>query len=421
MMAYTLIKCGRLYDGLVDAIQEQMEILVEDNRIKEVGKKVSAPAGAEVIDLSKFTVTPGLIDAHVHLGIGRWPERRRETVYENPAYKGMMVLANAREAMLRGFTTLRVVGNNCDEGYGSIVSKRLINSGYFEGARLVVASCYTGTTRSHADTTALFATYPDVATWVWERYPGFISGAESMRECVRQQAKFGADFIKLYATGGFSTPADGPEDECLTDEEMKAAIDTAHQLNLKITSHSYTPDLIRKQVEMGIDGIEHGALLDDRDLLQMMIERGVELVPTFCPYDGIVYQDDATIKQWPYEMQIKLRKYGEWLIRARKAIVESGIAFGYGTDFVASHHCYECGYEYETMLKSGVDPFRALAAATRVNKNVLEMPEDIGAVAPGYLADIAAWRRDLLTDPKALLDCAFVMKDGVVYQAKTVE
>ncbi len=420
-MKYQLIKSTRMYDGLADEIHTNMQVLTEDNRIKEVGRSIIAPPGTETVDLGDVTLTPGLIDAHVHLGIGRWQDRRHETIYENPVFKGLAVLANARRAMLRGFTSLRVIGNNCDDGYGAIVAKRMINTGYMEGSRLVVAPWYTGTTRSHADSSALISTNPEVSSYIWERYPGYISGADSMRENIRKQAKYGADFIKLYANGGFSTPDDGPEDDCLTDEEMKTAIDTAHQLNLKITSHSYAPSTIRRQVEMGIDGIEHGALLDDRELLQLMIDKGVELTPTFCPYDSIVHMNEEGLKKWPYEMQMKLIRYAEWLTRARKAIVDSGIAFGYGTDFVAQHAPYECGYEYETMLNSGVDPFRALRAATQVDKKILQMENDIGAIAPGYYADLAAWKRDLLTDPKALLDCAFVMKGGEIYEPETVE
>ena len=420
-MNYKLIKSTRFYDGLTDEIQTNMEVLTEDDRIKEVGRNILAPPGTETYDLGDVTMTPGLSDAHVHLGIGHWQDRRRETIYESPSFKGMMVPANARRAMLRGFTSLRVIGNNSDDGYGAIVAKKMINRGYLEGARLVVAPWYTGTTRSHADSTALISHHPEVADFIWENYPGYVSGPASVRENVRRQVKYGADFIKLYANGGFSTPDDGPEDDCLTDEEMKAAIDTAHQLGKKITSHSYAPATIRRQVEMGIDGIEHGALLDDMDLLQQMIEKEVVLTPTFCPYDPIVHMDENALKKWPYEMQMKLIRYGEWLIRARRAIVDSGIAFGYGTDFVAQHACYENGYEYETMLRSGVDPFRALAAATRVNAKTLGMEKDIGALAPGRFADIAAWPRDLLADPKALLNCCFVMKGGVVYTPETVE
>ncbi|MDY2983712.1 MAG: amidohydrolase family protein [Synergistes jonesii] len=419
-MGKYVIKCGKLYDGMTDVLQDNMRILVEDNKIVEVDRHVASNK-AEEIDLSCATVTPGLIDAHVHLGIGTWSYRRHETIYESPEFKGMISLRSAKESLKRGFTTLRAVGNNCDDAYGAVAAKRLINAGYFEGARLMVAPYYTGTTRSHADASALISSNPSVSSFIWDRYHGRIYGPDMMRDIVRKQVKHGADFIKLFATGGFSTPTDGPEDECLSDDEMKAAIETAHMLGRKVTSHSYAPPLIWKQVKMGIDGIEHGALIDDPKLLQYMIDHEVEFVPTFCPYDGVIHRDEEKVKTWPYEMQIKLHKYAEWLCRARKLIVDSGIAFGYGTDFTANHNNFENGYEYETMLNSGVDPFRALSAATRVNAAILEMKGQVGAIAPGYFADISAWKRDLLSDPKALLDCYFVMKDGKVYKTVTVE
>lgn len=415
MAQYTVIKCGRLYNGKTDTLQSNIQILVEDKRIKEVEKRVTAPMGTQVVDLSDATVTPGLSDAHVHFGTGNWRTRNHDTIYENPVYKGMYALHNAQRSLRRGFTSIRHCGSNCDDGYSIVTAKRMIDAGYFEGSRLIVAPHYIGTTRGHGDTSQLISNNPAVANFIWERYPGFGYGADMFREVVRRQAKFGADFIKVFATGGFNSEFDGPEDESLSDDELRAIIETAHQLGKKVTSHSYAPPLIWKQIDMGIDGIEHGALIDDPKLLKKMIEKEIEYVPTFCPYDGVIYMNEDTLQQYSVPMQKKLRKYADWLMRARKTIVDSGIEFGYGTDFVAAHNCYNCGYEYQTMLRSGVAPFRALAAATRINAKIFGMPDDIGAVAPGYLADIAAWKRDLLTDENALLDCHFVMKNGVIY------
>ena len=117
-------------------------------------------------------------------------------------------------------------------------------------------------------------------------------------------------------------------------------------------------------------------------------------------------------------MRRKLRYYGDWLREAREVIVASDIELGYGTDFVAVHYPYEGGWEFYNMLGSGVDPLRALAGATRVNAKIVEMEDSIGAIAPGYYADVAAWKRDLLTDPCALLDCAFSMKGGKIFRTE---
>ncbi len=418
MSRYYIIKCGRLYDGIKDELQTDMEILIEDDRIKEVDKKVTAVPGATVVDLSDATVTPGLIDAHVHFSFGEWRTRAHDTVYEAPIYHGMYALHNARKSLARGFTTVRHCGTNCDDAYSVVVAKRMINAGQFDGARLVVAPHYLSTTNGHGDFSKLVYTNPYLADHIWDNYPGRGNGPDEFREVVRREIKFGADFIKMFVSGGFNSEGDGPEDYTFTDEELKAIIDTAHVMHKKVSSHTYGPDLVKKQLSMGIDGIEHGALIREPELLREMKEKDVYLVPTFSPYQGIIHPDEKNLKSQSAGMERKLRYYGEWLREAREVIVNSDNELGYGTDFVAVHYPYEGGWEYANMLDSGVEPFRALAGATRVNAKILEMENDIGRIAPGFYADIAGWKRDLLTDPHALLDCAFSMKGGKVFKTE---
>lgn len=418
MSKYTIIKCGRLYTGQTDSFLDNMEILVEDDRIKEVDKTVTAVPGAEVVDLSDATVTPGLIDAHVHFNFGEWRTRMRDTIYEAPIYHGMYALHNARKSLARGFTAVRHCGSNCDDDWSVVVAKRMIEDGQFDGARMVVAPHYLSTTNGHGDFSKLLYTNPYLADHIWENFPGRGSGPDEFREVVRKQVKFGADFIKIFASGGFNSEGDGPEDYTFTDEELQTIIDTAHAMHKKVSSHTYGPDLVRKQLDMGIDGIEHGALIRDPALLQLMKEKGVDFVPTFTPYEGIIHPDEANLKSQTPGMQRKLRYYGDWLREAREVIVKSDIDLGYGTDFVSVHYPYEGGWEFCNMVNSGVDPMRALAGATRINAKILQMENTIGAVAPGYFADIAAWKRDLMTDPYALLDCAFSMKGGKIFRTE---
>ena len=419
MSKYIIIKCGRLYTGQNDEVLSEMQILVEDDRIVEVDKTVTAVPGAEVVDLSDAFVTPGLIDAHVHFSFGEWRTRGHDTVYEAPIYHGMYALHNAKKSLMRGFTTVRHCGTNIDDQYSVVVAKRLIEDGQYDGARMVVAPHYLSTTNGHGDFSKLLYTNPYLAEKIWQDYPGRGSGPDEFREVVRKQVKYGADFIKIFASGGFNSEGDGPEDYTFTDEELQAIIDTAHAMNKKVSSHTYGPDLVEKQLNMGIDGIEHGALIRDPALLQRMKEQNVDFVPTFSPYEGIIHPDEANLKSQSAGMQRKLRYYGDWLREAREVIVKSDIDLGYGSDFVALHYPYESGWEFYNMMNSGVEPLRALKGATRVNAKILQKEKEIGAIAPGYFADIAAWKRDPLSDPAALLDCAFSMKGGKIFRTES--
>lgn len=414
------IKCGKLYDGLTDQLQEDVQILVEGNRIQAVGRGLPCPEGAEVIDLKDATVTPGLSDTHAHFNCFDWRKRRLETIYNNPVKVGMAFLYNARKSLSRGFTTIRTPGSNNDDGFGGVEARRLIDEGLFPGSRLFVAPHYICTANSHGDSSQYISSNPVVSDFLWSRYPGAACGADQVRDAVRRQIKYGADFIKIFPTGGFSTPNDGPEDQQLTDDELRAAIETAHDLGKRVTAHAYSNKLVEKIVNMGIDCVEHGALVDDPRILELMEKKGTHLVPTFCPYDEIIYGNEENILKQPPEMQTKLRHYAKRLAASRKNIVDSHLPLGYGTDIVSVHNCYDSGYEYKTWMKSGISPFRALRAATANNAQIMGKP-GIGAIAPGYYADIAAWKRDLLHDEDALLDCAFVMKDGVIYPTECSE
>jgi imidazolonepropionase-like amidohydrolase len=408
-----------MFDGVNEELQDNVDILVQGNKIVEVGKNINAPTDTVVKDLTDFTVTPGMIDAHVHMQHFEWQNRPRETIYGSPSWKAMAFLYNAREGLYRGFTTMRHVGSSTFDDYGGISAKRLIDLGFFEGARLVVLPHYHASVGSHGDQSQFLASNPPLSKAYHQTFPTHGVGADFFVGSVREQVKYGADFIKIMATGGFSTPNDTPDDQQLNDSEMLAIIETAHQLHKTVTAHVYGADLMKKLVLMGIDGMEHGSLITE-EVARLMEERDVYLVPTFCPYDEIIRLDEENLAKKIPEFQAKLRQYADRLIEGRRVIINSKIRLGYGTDFVTVHNAYEGGYEYESWMLSGIDPFRALKAATSVNAEICGR-KDIGKIEPGMLADISAWRRDLLTDPKALLDCAFVMKDGVEYPTKTVE
>lgn len=413
-----LIKCGKLYDGIKDELQENMSILVDKNVIREVGENLSAPEGCEVVDLSGLTVTPGMIDAHVHIDLFDWRYVGRDTMKHSTHWAVLAAAHCARRTLHRGFTTIRSVGGILGSGYGVIEVKQAIEEGWYEGSRIICAPYYLGTTGSHGDTSQAFSRNTGLAAYMVANMPNVGNGPEFFREQVRLQVKGGADFIKIMATGGFATPNDSPVQQQLSDDELKAILDTSKELGMTVTAHAYTPELIQKLIRMGIDGIEHGAMMDE-ETARMFESTGTYLVPTFCPYDEIINLDEKELAKKSIPFQRKLRRFSKQLIEGRKTIIGSHIKIGYGTDFVSVHNPYDCGYEYDSMMRSGMDPFRILKAATKNNAEILGLP-DVGTIEPGKLADISGWKRDLLTDPKALLDCGYVMKDGVEYQPESV-
>ena len=414
-MKYQKILCGQLYDGLEDRLKPNQEILIGDDSILEVGPHTATPAGCRVIDLSALTVTPGMIDAHVHASFFDWREIGRDVVYYSDGMRALAAAECARRALSGGFTTIRHVGWFRQDYVLDV--KRAIQVGFLEGSRMVVAPHFLCAPGSHGDSTQSIGVNPVLSGFLEQQYPTMGSGADFFRNAVRHEVKIGADFIKIMATGGFFTPNDSPEDIQLADDELKAIMDTAHALHTTVTAHAYTSELVGKLADLGIDGIEHASLVD-RETIRKLEDRDIYVVPTFCPYDEIVLLDEEKLAQKSPEFQRKLRYYRDQLVESRRLLIDSSLRLGYGTDLVVGYQNYECGREYSAWLRNGVDPYRGLKAATSVNARILGLSDRIGTIEPGKLADLAAWPRDLLTDHTALLDCAFVMKEGREYPAR---
>lgn len=245
------------------------------------------------------------------------------------------------------------------------------------------------------------------------------SGRDFFRNQVRREVKYGTDFIKIFLSGSFLSPDGGPEISYLDDEELQIIIQTAHDLGKPVTAHVYPPRMMKKLLEFGIDGMEHGALMDE-ETARIFEKQDTYLVPTFSPFQDVLEGNDDLVDQNTENSQMKLRKFAPRLKESRKIIRDSKIRLGFGSDFCAVHQPYESWYEYRSWMRSGMGAFRTLKAATSVNAGILKMDHLIGTIEPGKLADIAGWHRDLLNDCNALSECDFVMKDGKVYPTDNV-
>ena len=408
------ILCGKLFDGVHHDLYTDVEILIKNDRIVEVGKQLLAPEGTETVDLSDKTVTPGMIDAHVHLAAFEWQNKKRESIYNSPTWKTLAILYSAQQSLHRGFTTLRHVGCSSFDGYGSIDVRRAIDAGYYYGPRLRVAPSYLGVNGGPADHSQALKTNYMMSEAMRDHYRSIGTGPDFFTNAVREQQKLGADLIKIMVSGSFYSPDSSPDMIYFRNDELRAVIDTAESLHIPVTAHVYGPDAVIKLAKMGINCIEHGSLMND-EAVQVMEQTKTDLVPTFFPFDVVASPDPLPTSD--HFMRAKLDRYAERLRAGRERIVKSRIRLGYGTDLVFEHNNYDNGWEYSCWLRSGMDPFRTLKAATSVNAEIIGM-KDVGRIEPGCYADIAAWNRDLLTDHLALLDCAFVMKGGRIFQAK---
>lgn len=409
MKQYTLVKCGKLFDGIDSCFKENMQILVEDDLIKEVGENLVYPESASIVDLSDKQVTPGLIDAHIHPMFMDWRRLSEDFGMVSDTWDSLSVLYCAQRSLERGFTTIRIMTSS-PAGYGALDVKRAIENNIFKGSRLVVSANWMGATAGHGDWSIWKNTNYRIAETM--KCQGIGTGKDFFIEAIRNEVKYGSDFIKIMFTGGFCTPQDTPVDQQMTDEETRTCIEMAKSLNRSISAHVYEPKSIQKLVNFGITGIEHASLIDE-ETARLLEEKDVYCVPTFCPNDEIIDLDEEKMALKPHMMQVKLRQYQQQLIDGRKTLINSNIRLGYGTDHVAVYDPYDSWTEFRSWMKSGMDPFRILKAATSVNAGILER-KDIGVIAPGYKADIAAWHRDLLKDPDALKECDFVMKNGSI-------
>ncbi len=401
----TMIKCGKLFAGKDGSVQENVAVVIDGNRIEAVIPQAQA-AGFEgnVIDLGDRFVMPGLIDTHLHTAYDGQPGCMDTQFNWLAGDFAFMSMVNAKKDLMAGFTTVRDEGSY---GFVDVSLRNAINEGIVDGPRMFVSGRPLGTTGGHSDSHM----NPDI-TGVTTM--GLISdGVDGAMRNARYTLKYGADQIKLMATGGVMSVGDEPGAPDFTYEEMKAAIDVANSRGRLSSAHAHGAVGIKNAIRAGITSIEHGMMMDE-ECIDMMVEHGTYLVPTIVAAYKIVENGDSLPQEAVEKAKKCLENHGRNLERCR----EKGVKIAFGTDagtYYNFHGTQTC--EFGLMQKYGkFSVAESLLAATKTASELLRWNDRIGSVEAGKLADIVAFNESPFDDISTMERCSFVMKDGVVYK-----
>ena len=405
----TAIRAGNLIDGTGAAPMKNAVILVQDGRITAVGTNVPVPSGASVIDLSGETVLPGFIDAHVHLashviGDGDW---QHAGLTELPSQTALLGAAHAQQTLEAGFTTVRVVGS---ANFGDVALRNAINAGWIQGPRIVAAGISFGIRGGHCDGTNGLQPYALGREGGVE--VGVADGVEEVRNAVRYAVKYGADVIKICATGGVLSLTDSAGVQQYTEEEMRAIVETATQLDRRVAAHAHGTAGIKAAVRAGVTSIEHGSILD-AEAVQLMKQKGTWLVPTLLA--GFTVESLATAGRLPPPIAAKALAIAPRMHNSFKLALDGGVKIALGTDAGVMKHGTNAR-EFELMVRWGMTPMQAIVAGTSSGATLLGLEREIGTIAVGKRADIVGVRGDPLQDITVLQHADFVMKDGQTFK-----
>jgi imidazolonepropionase-like amidohydrolase len=406
----TYILAGRLFDATSDNVRDTMVIVVEGDRIKNVApaNAVKIPAGASVLDLSRSTVLPGLIDCHTHLGARADRYNEIYNFKDSPLTHAIFSVGNARKTLDAGFTSVRDVGS---DPFMAVDLRNAIRDGFAVGPRIVASGPGISITGGHGDLNN-YSPETRVMMFPEERDFQIADGVDQIRHVVRAQVKYGVDVIKILATGGVLSKGDNPGAPAYTFDELKAAAEEAHANGRKIAAHAHGTQGIKNAILAGIDSIEHASLIDEEGI-RMAKEHGTYLVMD-------IYNDDYLLNEapkvgLPTENLEKEKTVGRLQRENFAKAVKAGAKMAFGTDAGVYPHG-DNAKQFFYMVKYGMTPAQAIRAATSSAADLIGRAKDVGTIEPGKYADIIAVDADPFSDVRAMESVSFVMKGGQVYK-----
>lgn len=403
----TVIHCGNLIDGKANDVQPQMTIVVEGNKIISIEKGFTKPGSSDkLIDLSKKTVLPGLVDMHVHLEGETNKDQNLQRFTLNDADIAFRSTVFAKKTLLAGFTTVRDLG-----GSGvNIALRNAINQGLVVGPRIFTAGKSIATTGGHADPTNGYR-----KDLMGDPGPkeGVVNGVEDARQAVRQRYKDGSDMIKITATGGVLSIAKDGSNPQFTDEELKAIIETAKDYNMHTAAHAHGAEGMKRAVLAGITTIEHGTKMTD-EVMDLMIQKGTFFVPTISA--GKFVAEQAKVPGYYHPLVVpKALEIGPQIQQTFSKAYKRGVKIAFGTDAGVFPHG-DNGKEFTYMVEAGMPAMEAIKSATVVPAGILGISDKIGTLEAGKFADIVATDENPLKNIKTMEKVSFVMKEGMVYK-----
>jgi imidazolonepropionase-like amidohydrolase len=400
-----VLRAARLFDGKSDrVVSGGVVVVIQSGTIQAVGKSVTVPPNAEVIELGDATLLPGFMDAHTHLSFessDNWYRDEVEGLLRYPAEQAQFAATYARRTVDAGFTTVRDLGSS---DFIDVGLRNAITLGLLVGPRMLVAVHALGATGGHADGNP-FPTNRVIPPGVPE---GICNGADACRAAVRYQAKAGADVIKVAASGGVLSLADAVDAPQLTLDEMSAIVNESHRLGKKVAAHCHGDAAGKMAIAAGVDSIEHGSFLRPDTLAQMQA-KGVYLVPTLLAGEWT----GGKAERFPPAIATKARAALQARSQMFRDALQAGVRIAFGTDSAVSPHGLNAR-EFALMVSLGMSPAAALRSATSVDAALLGLSAKLGTLEAGMLADVVAVPGNPLEDIHVTERVLFVMKEGVV-------